>query len=298
MADPTHPQLWAPPPCDAIHRLAWTGADRRWRRRWLAGLAMLGLSTAASALPVAASAPGAAAAVAAVAACHTEAAEQVMATPPGTGPGSTPPAHRAEAGQEIMLNSFCIGDRSNEPFCQSCHIGYGWKDASFDFKAEGQGRLPGLPPQRRLQQAARHGRRGAHRAHRAASGFGQVRRTGRPGARGAGGGQDGCGQLRQLPLLRRRRRRRQTRRPRQLADARRPCAGRAHGAQGTGGAGFSCATCHQADGHRIAGSRVQMTRGRPARPGCAAPTKGAALPPASPATATSRTGNRCWRCSG
>jgi hypothetical protein len=34
-----------------------------------------------------------------------------------------------------MRNGFCIGDRSNEAFCQSCHVDYGWKDASFDFRA-------------------------------------------------------------------------------------------------------------------------------------------------------------------
>ncbi len=31
------------------------------------------------------------------------------------------------------LNNYCIAVASNEPRCTSCHAGYGWKDASFDF---------------------------------------------------------------------------------------------------------------------------------------------------------------------
>ena len=32
-----------------------------------------------------------------------------------------------------MLNNFCTNLRTNEPRCTSCHTGYGWEDASFDF---------------------------------------------------------------------------------------------------------------------------------------------------------------------
>jgi octaheme c-type cytochrome (tetrathionate reductase family) len=32
------------------------------------------------------------------------------------------------------VNNFCIALQSNEPRCTSCHAGYGWKDATFDFK--------------------------------------------------------------------------------------------------------------------------------------------------------------------
>ena len=32
------------------------------------------------------------------------------------------------------INNFCINLNSNWPRCTSCHIGYGWKDANFDFK--------------------------------------------------------------------------------------------------------------------------------------------------------------------
>lgn len=39
-----------------------------------------------------------------------------------------------EVGKKNIINNFCIALVSNEPRCTSCHIGYGWKDGSFDFK--------------------------------------------------------------------------------------------------------------------------------------------------------------------
>lgn len=42
-----------------------------------------------------------------------------------------------EYGKINALNNFCIGLPGNWPRCTSCHAGFGWKDASFDFtKAE------------------------------------------------------------------------------------------------------------------------------------------------------------------
>ena len=67
--------------------------------------------------------------------CHTEAAKQVMATRHWTWEYENP-ADGSKLGKKTMLNGFCIGDKSNEAFCQSCHVGYGWKDDSFDFSAE------------------------------------------------------------------------------------------------------------------------------------------------------------------
>lgn len=44
---------------------------------------------------------------------------------------------KLELGKKNVLNNFCIGLPGNWPRCTSCHAGYGWKDASFDFtKAE------------------------------------------------------------------------------------------------------------------------------------------------------------------
>ena len=34
------------------------------------------------------------------------------------------------------VNNFCINVNGNWPRCTSCHVGYGWRDASFDFAAE------------------------------------------------------------------------------------------------------------------------------------------------------------------
>ena len=67
--------------------------------------------------------------------CHTEAARQVMGTRHWTWEYTNARTGQ-KLGKKTMLNGFCIGDQSNEPFCQACHIGYGWKDKSFDFKAE------------------------------------------------------------------------------------------------------------------------------------------------------------------
>lgn len=36
-------------------------------------------------------------------------------------------------GKKNMINNFCIAIESNYPRCTSCHPGYGWEDASFDF---------------------------------------------------------------------------------------------------------------------------------------------------------------------
>ncbi len=36
-------------------------------------------------------------------------------------------------GKKNLINNFCTGIASNEGTCNRCHIGYGWKDDSFDF---------------------------------------------------------------------------------------------------------------------------------------------------------------------
>jgi len=67
--------------------------------------------------------------------CHTEAAKQIMATKHWSWEYKDPQTGKI-LGKKSMLNNFCIGDRSNEGFCQSCHVGYGWKDSNFDFQAQ------------------------------------------------------------------------------------------------------------------------------------------------------------------
>jgi len=70
--------------------------------------------------------------------CHQSQAEDFMKTVHWTWS-----SRQKVGGKEIALgkanavNNFCIALPSNEPRCTSCHAGYGWKDASFDFtKAE------------------------------------------------------------------------------------------------------------------------------------------------------------------
>jgi hypothetical protein len=67
--------------------------------------------------------------------CHTEAARQVMKTQHWKW-SSLNPATGQMVGKKSLVNSFCIGIASNYADCTSCHIGYGWKDKTFDFSAE------------------------------------------------------------------------------------------------------------------------------------------------------------------
>ena len=67
--------------------------------------------------------------------CHTEAATQIhktkhwkwLLTHPDTG---------ETLGKRVVVNSFCGSIESNFARCTSCHIGYGWKDNTFDFESE------------------------------------------------------------------------------------------------------------------------------------------------------------------
>ncbi|MBI2275763.1 MAG: tetrathionate reductase family octaheme c-type cytochrome [Dechloromonas sp.] len=67
--------------------------------------------------------------------CHTEAARQVHRTKHWTWEFLNPD-NQQRLGKKNVINNFCISIPSNYPFCTSCHVGYGWKDASFDFKSE------------------------------------------------------------------------------------------------------------------------------------------------------------------
>jgi hypothetical protein len=197
--------------------------------------------------------------------CHTEAARQVMATRHWTWE-YTHPKTGQKLGKKTMLNSFCIGDRSNEPFCQSCHVGYGWKDAGFDFKAStkvdclvchhdgGYSKPPGMAgevPTVRTELPPGSGNFvGPVDLAKVAQGVGKSGVANCGSCHFYGGGGDGVkhGDLDSSLVTSER-----------ALDV--------HMApKDKGGAGFSCATCHQADGHRIAGSRVQMTAADPHGP--------------------------------
>ena len=69
--------------------------------------------------------------------CHPESAPELMATSHWTWKGDEvhrPGAEPVRIGKANLLNNFCIGVQPNLPFCTSCHAGYGWKDADFDFE--------------------------------------------------------------------------------------------------------------------------------------------------------------------
>jgi octaheme c-type cytochrome (tetrathionate reductase family) len=197
--------------------------------------------------------------------CHTEAAKQVMNTRHWTWEYTNPDTGQ-KLGKKTMLNSFCIGDRSNEAFCQSCHVGYGWKDDKFDFHAESKvdclvchhtggykkpagmaGEVPTerteLPPGSGkfidpvdLAMVAQH--------------IGKTSTATCGSCHYNGGGGDGVkhGDLDSS------------------LDRATPELDVHMASKAKGGAGFTCATCHQADGHQIAGSRISMTAADPHGP--------------------------------
>lgn len=194
--------------------------------------------------------------------CHTNAARQVMSTRHWTwdyvNPGTGQPL-----GKKTMLNGFCIGDRSNEAFCQSCHVGYGWKDASFDFSSEKNVdclvchhdgdyvKVPGLaghPAYERIEYPARSGKFiGPVDLPKVAAGIGKTRRENCGSCHYYGGGGDGVkhGDLDSSLNAP----------PRALDVHMSPAGGN-----------FSCATCHRSDGHALAGSRIAPTAADPHGP--------------------------------
>lgn len=197
--------------------------------------------------------------------CHTEAAKQVMGTRHWTWEYTNPQTGQ-KLGKKTMLNSFCIGDRSNEAFCQACHVGYGWKDANFDFKAErkvdclvchqtGGYRKPhglaGEVPTERTEYPPGSGKYiDPVDLARVARAIGKTSTATCGSCHYNGGGGDGVKHGDLDSSL--------NRASREL-DVH--MASRARG-----GAGFTCATCHQSDGHQIAGSRITMTASDPHGP--------------------------------
>lgn len=71
--------------------------------------------------------------------CHEGAAEQVRATAHWRWEGEpvVVPGHEGEPplpiGKKNVINNFCIGIQGNWAGCTTCHAGYGWEDADFDF---------------------------------------------------------------------------------------------------------------------------------------------------------------------
>jgi octaheme c-type cytochrome (tetrathionate reductase family) len=67
--------------------------------------------------------------------CHTEAARQIHRTRHWTWETQHPQTGQ-KLGKKTLVNNFCISIASNQASCTGCHVGYGWKDGQFDFTAE------------------------------------------------------------------------------------------------------------------------------------------------------------------
>ncbi len=67
--------------------------------------------------------------------CHTEASKQLHKTTHWTWAFENKLTGQT-LGKKNVINNFCVATASNWARCTSCHIGYGWKDASFDLTSE------------------------------------------------------------------------------------------------------------------------------------------------------------------
>ena len=67
--------------------------------------------------------------------CHTEAAKQVHKSIHWTWNLDQPQTGQ-RLGKRWVVNNYCLSLTANYARCTSCHVGYGWKDASFDFTVE------------------------------------------------------------------------------------------------------------------------------------------------------------------
>ncbi|SDH57801.1 tetrathionate reductase family octaheme c-type cytochrome [Roseospirillum parvum] len=67
--------------------------------------------------------------------CHTEAASQLHKTTHWSW-AFISPITGEELGKRNVVNNFCVATATNWPRCTSCHIGYGWDDDSFDLSQE------------------------------------------------------------------------------------------------------------------------------------------------------------------
>jgi octaheme c-type cytochrome (tetrathionate reductase family) len=69
--------------------------------------------------------------------CHEDAAFEIMETVHWTWESEPYDIEGRDGpvtvGKKNSLNNFCIGIQSNWPGCTSCHAGYGWVDADYDF---------------------------------------------------------------------------------------------------------------------------------------------------------------------
>lgn len=218
-------------------------------------------------------------------ACHTEASRQLMKTRHWTWDYVNPDTGQ-RLGKKTMLNAFCIGDQSNEPFCNACHIGYGWKDAHFDFKDQGKvdclvchhsggySKPSGLAGETVTQRTEYPPASGKFfepvDLAKIAQSIGKTRTNNCGSCHYKGGGGDGVkhGDLDSS------------------LDNAEPWLDVHMASKEKGGAGFSCATCHKTSAHEVSGSRISVTAADPHPPAM----RGASNPDRNAAT--------CQNCHG
>jgi octaheme c-type cytochrome (tetrathionate reductase family) len=67
--------------------------------------------------------------------CHTEAGQQLQKTIHWR--WICPADKEGKLGKAgMVVNNYCVSILSNEPRCTSCHVGYGWKDKTFDLTVQ------------------------------------------------------------------------------------------------------------------------------------------------------------------
>lgn len=66
--------------------------------------------------------------------CHDGIEEGIMKSRHWRWMGADSVDSHQNLGKQNIINNFCIAVESNWPRCTSCHIGYGFKDKSFDFE--------------------------------------------------------------------------------------------------------------------------------------------------------------------
>jgi len=188
--------------------------------------------------------------------CHTEAAKQVHATKHWTWEFLNPDT-KQKLGKKHVINNFCTSVKTNQSFCSACHVGYGWKDDSFDFKKETNvdclvchdttgtyKKLPGLaghPNYQRMEWPPHSGKyREAVDLKKVAQNVGKTSRDTCGGCHFYGGGGNGVkhGDLDSTLAE-----------PERYLDVH----------MDKDGLNFTCGKCHQSDAHEVAGSRYAPT---------------------------------------
>ncbi|MBE9516702.1 MAG: tetrathionate reductase family octaheme c-type cytochrome [Proteobacteria bacterium] len=188
--------------------------------------------------------------------CHTEAAKQVHGTKHWSWEFLNP-VTKQKLGKKHVINNFCTSIKTNQSFCSACHVGYGWKDDSFDFKKETNvdclvchdttgtyKKLPGLaghPNYKRMEWPPHSGKyREAVNLKKVARNVGKTSRATCGACHFYGGGGNGVKHGDMDSSLTN---------PSSYLDIH----------MDKDGLNFSCGKCHQSDAHKVTGSRYAPT---------------------------------------